>query len=82
MNTPTLHDDVPASKMATGLKFAALAAVLGLIVVTAQPGPGVLTSGTMVSDVPAVRDDGAAPTEYYPAHFAAPTNHPDDAPTF
>jgi hypothetical protein len=82
MNSPTLHDDMPASKMATGLKFAALAAVLGLIVVTAQPGPGVLTSGTMVSDAPAMRYDGAAPTEYYPAHFAAPTDHPDDAPTF
>ena len=82
MNTPTLHDDMPASTMATGLKFAALAAVLGLIFVTAQPGPGVLTSGTMVSDAPAMRYDGAAPTEYYPAHFAAPTNPADDAPTF
>jgi len=81
MNT-TLHDDPPASKMATGLKFAALAAVLGLIVVTAQPGPGLLLSGPMTSDAPAVRDDGAAPIEYYPAHFAAPTSHPDDAPTF
>jgi hypothetical protein len=82
MNTPTLHDDVPTSKMATGLKFAAVAAVLGLIVVTAQPGPGVLMSSPMVSDAPAMRYDGAAPIEYYPAHFAAPTNHPDDAPTF
>lgn len=82
MNNPTLHDDTPASKMAIGLKFAALAAVLGLVVVTAQPGPGVLMSSPMVSDAPAMRDDGAAPIEYYPAHFAAPTSHSDDAPTF
>jgi hypothetical protein len=82
MNTPSLHDDIPTSKMATGLKFAALAAVLGLVVVTAQPGPGVLMSGSMVSDAPAMRYDGAAPIEYYPAHFAAPTIHPDDSPTF
>ena len=82
MNTPTLHDDVPTSKMATGLKFAAVAAVLGLIVVTAQPGPGVLMSSPMVSDAPAMRYDGAAPIEYYPAHFAAPTTSADETPTF
>ena len=82
MNTPTLHDDAPRSKMATGLKLGVLAAVVGLIVATAQPGPGVLLSAPMVSDVPAARFDTGAPVEYYPAHFAAPTSHPDDAPTF
>ncbi len=82
MNTPSLHDDIPTSKMATGLKFTALAAVLGLVVLTAQPGPGVLMSAPMVSDAAVVHGDTSAPIEYYPAHFAAPTNHPDDAPTF
>ena len=65
--------DMPESKMAAGLQFAAMAAVLGLIVVMAQPGPGVLMSSATVSDMPAAVATSAAPIEYYPAHFAAPT---------
>ena len=69
----TLYDDTPESNMARGVKFAALAAVLGLIVVTAQAGPGMLMSSAVVSDVPAAVVLTMPTTEYYPAHFAAPT---------
>ena len=69
----TYHDDLPESNMARGLKFAALAAVLGVIVVTAQAGPGILMSSAVVTDVPVATATSMPSAEYYPSHFAAPT---------
>ena len=80
----TQHADPSASKMAAGLKFAALAAVLALIVVMADTGPGMLSSG-VVGDAQAVVTDEQMPvsqSEYYPAHFAAPTATTELPPQF
>ena len=78
----TLYDDTPESNMARGVKFAALAAVLGLIVVTAQAGPGLLMSSAVVSDAPATMATSMPATEYNPAHFTAPTTTSELPPQF
>ena len=80
----TQHAEPSAAKMAAGLKFAALAVVLALIVVITDAREGMLTSGRdrRRAGPGDRRPDAGQPSEYYPAHFAAPTTTTELPPEF
>ena len=81
MNT---HSDHSAeTRIAAGIKTAALVVLLGLIAVVAQPTrmpDEVFSRQPAATEAPAT--GGASDTSYFPAQFTAPTAVAEQAPTF
>ena len=81
MNTHTDH--LPESRLAAGIKTAALVAIIGIVAAVAQPSRmsddvfHALPTATTAS-APA----GDADTGYFPARYPAPTTVVEQAPTF
>jgi len=80
MNT---HPDMKSEdRLATGIKTAALVALVGLVAVLAQPGR--MSDEVFAARPVATQAEPAAAgdTQYFPAQFPAPTAVAEPAPTF
>jgi hypothetical protein len=81
-----IHDHETESRVATGIKTAALVVLLGLIAVVAHPqrmSDEVIVSHAALSTTEAApRITGAASEDYYDTHYPHPTRVEDQPPTF
>jgi len=72
------------SHLATGIKTAAVVAIVGLVAVLAQPTrmPDELFHAQQAVTHASAAPATAGETPYFPAQYPAPTTHADDSPTF
>ena len=78
MNSTPDHNE---TRIAAGIKTAAVVVLLGLIAIVAQPHrmPDDVISHSAAATAPAPT---ATDTAYFPAQFPAPTTTAEQAPTF
>ena len=78
----THPDNLAESRIAAGIKTAALVVLLGLIAVVAQPTrmPDEVFARPTAAEAPAA--GGASDTSYFPAQYPAPTTVAEQSPTF
>ena len=73
-------DNMADSRLAVGIKTAALVALISLVAVVAHPTR--MSDELFVSHAAAADTTTPADTQYFPAQFAAPTTVAEQAPTF
>ena len=78
-----IQDPETESRIAAGIKTAAVVVLLGLIAVVAQPHrmPDELFAHS-TAPAAAQASAPAGDADYLPSHYPAPTHHDEDSPTF
>jgi hypothetical protein len=76
----TYPDNMAESRLAVGIKTAALVALISLVAVVAHPTR--MSDDLFVSHAAAAEAATSGDTQYFPAQFAAPTTVAEQAPTF